>query len=90
MRVLPALIQRDEVFVVRHPVAGRRATFYRNMTPEMPVLLCSGCDAFAHEEDFQFHALQKLRCPGQCAGKTCVAFDWETLNAESLEWEDVC
>ena len=38
-------------------------------------------DAFAHEEDFQFHALQKLRCPGQAKGKTCAAFDWDALDA---------
>jgi hypothetical protein len=36
-------LKRDEVFAVRHPAPGRRATFFRNMTPEMPLLLCSCC-----------------------------------------------
>ena len=35
---------------------------YRNMTPEMPITLCARCDGFAHEEDFQFYTLQRLRC----------------------------
>lgn len=38
---------RDEVYVIPHPSPRQRATFYRNMTPEMPITLCALSGEFA-------------------------------------------
>ena len=74
----------DEVFVVPHPSPRRRATFYRNMTPEMPIALCAKCGQFAYEEDFQFSVLQGHRCPGGPPGSVCTPFDWDTFDTDAL------
>eukprot|EP00937_MAST-01D_sp_MAST-1D-sp2_P001092 g1092.t1 len=73
----------EEVFMVTHPSERRRATFYRNMTPEIPLTMTT-CGQFAHEEDFQFHALQGFRCPGGPEGSVPVAFDWDKVDLAKL------
>ena len=33
------------------------------MVPEIPIVLCTNCNHFFHEEDFEFASLQKKECP---------------------------
>ena len=75
---------RDEVYVIPHPSPRQRATFYRNMTPEMPITLCALSGEFAYDEDFQFHVLQGHRCPGGPPGSVYQAFDWDTFDCDTL------
>ena len=33
------------------------------MIPDLPITLCPHCNHFFHEEDYEFHILQKKNCP---------------------------
>ncbi|KAJ1434177.1 hypothetical protein B484DRAFT_394171 [Ochromonadaceae sp. CCMP2298] len=58
-------IPRAEVFVCR-PSQGsqrKRATFYRNMLPEIPIAISPPCHRFFHLEDFEFAYLSGKKCP---------------------------
>ena len=37
--------------------------YYRNMMPDVPVVLCHACNHFFHEEDWEFAAMSKGACP---------------------------
>eukprot|EP00598_Pedospumella_elongata_P006620 CAMPEP_0184976768 /NCGR_PEP_ID=MMETSP1098-20130426/7662_1 /TAXON_ID=89044 /ORGANISM="Spumella elongata, Strain CCAP 955/1" /LENGTH=1432 /DNA_ID=CAMNT_0027499697 /DNA_START=50 /DNA_END=4348 /DNA_ORIENTATION=+ len=58
-------IPRAEVFVCRPSgkAPGKRATFYRNMLPDIPVAISQPCHRFFHQEDFEFAYLSGKKCP---------------------------
>ena len=49
-----------------------KVRFYRNIVPDLPVTLCSHCNHFFMEEDYEFESLKKGGCPfcGACNSKT--------------------
>jgi intraflagellar transport protein 122 len=59
------LIQMDasEVFVVQWGTNARPTEYYRNMLPDVPVVLCHNCNHFFHEEDWEFSVMSKGVCP---------------------------
>jgi intraflagellar transport protein 122 len=56
-------LRPHEIFVVPPPAGGLPTRYYRNMIPEVPVVLCRHCAHFFHEEDYEFAVLQKGCCP---------------------------
>ena len=37
--------------------------YYRNMLPDVPIVLCHSCNHFFHEEDWEFAIMTKGCCP---------------------------
>ena len=37
--------------------------YYRNMMPDVPIVLSHACNHFFHEEDWEFAAMSKGECP---------------------------
>jgi intraflagellar transport protein 122 len=60
--VLQAL-RPSEVFAVPAPAPGLPTRYFRNMLPDVPVVLCRHCAHFFHEEDYEFVTLEKGACP---------------------------
>ena len=58
-----ANLKRSEVFVCRSTTKGQRATFYRNMLPDIAVAVSQPCNRFFHLEDFEFAYLSNKGCP---------------------------
>eukprot|EP01038_Epipyxis_sp_PR26KG_P005400 gene5400-7484_t len=56
-------IKRSEVFVCRPSSKEKRATFYKNMLPEIPIAISQPCHRFFHLEDFEFAYLSEQKCP---------------------------
>lgn len=56
-------MKRSEVFVCRPSSKTKRATFYRNMLPDIPIAISQPCHRFFHLEDFEFAYLSEQKCP---------------------------
>ena len=56
-------LRRGEVFVCRSQIKGKRATFYRNMLPDIAIAISQPCNRFYHLEDFEFAYLSNKGCP---------------------------
>jgi len=56
-------MNRTEVFACRPSSKNKRATFYRNMLPDIPVAISQPCHRFFHLEDFEFTYLSTRSCP---------------------------
>jgi len=56
-------MRRSEVYVCRPSSKSKRATFYKNMLPEIPIAISQPCHRFFHLEDFEFSYLSEQRCP---------------------------
>ena len=56
-------IKRSEVFVCRPSSKDMRATFYRNMLPDISIAISQPCHRFYHLEDFEFAYLSQKCCP---------------------------
>ena len=56
-------MEKADVFVVQWPAPALGYDFYRNMMPEVPVVLCHSCNHFFHEEDWEMAVMQKAACP---------------------------
>jgi intraflagellar transport protein 122 len=57
-------MKREEVFVRRWEQSKvMKFQYFRSVIPDLPITLCPHCNHFFHEEDFEFHALQKKNCP---------------------------
>ena len=56
-------MKRSEVFVCRPDSKDKRATFYRNMLPEINIAISQPCTRFFHLEDFEFAYLSTRSCP---------------------------
>jgi len=56
-------MKRSEVFVCRPSSQDKRATFYKNMLPEIPIAISQPCHRFFHLEDFEFAYLSNKGCP---------------------------
>lgn len=56
-------LKPEETFIQKWPIPGLRHRYYRNMIPEVPVVMCYSCNHFFHMEDFEFAVLQKGKCP---------------------------
>ncbi|CDW52620.1 intraflagellar transport protein 122 [Trichuris trichiura] len=52
----------NEVFICRWP-PPLKATFFRNLLPEVLLSRCPVCNSFFHTEDFELIVLQEGRCP---------------------------
>jgi len=77
-------MKHTEIFVNKSPVKGVRAQFYRNMTPDIGISLCTTCRKFFHEEDFEFRILSGMKCLFPC-GEPCSAFDWDKITGDEEE-----
>ena len=53
----------SDVYVVQWPTASKPVEFYRNMLPDVPVVLCHSCNHFFHEEDWELTRWTRLRAP---------------------------
>jgi intraflagellar transport protein 122 len=58
-----ASIKRSDVFVCRPSSNEKRATFYKNMLPEIAIAISQPCHRFFHLEDFEFSYLSNKSCP---------------------------
>ncbi len=56
-------MNKSEVFVVRYNTRALATRYYRSVIPGLPITFCAHCKHFFHEEDFEFHVLQKQQCP---------------------------
>jgi len=58
-------LKRSEIFICKPDVASKnkRATFYRNMLPDIAIALSQPCRRFFHLEDFEFAYLSNQSCP---------------------------
>lgn len=56
-------MDKGDIFIVQWPCSSLPYEFYRNMMPDVPVVLCHGCNHFFHEEDWELAAMQKKVCP---------------------------
>ena len=57
-------MRREEVFVRRWTQSkAMRFQYFRSVIPDLPITLCGACNHFFHEEDYEFHILQKKSCP---------------------------
>lgn len=56
-------LNRSEVFVCRPASKKKRATFYRNMLPDISIAISQPCHRFFHLEDFEFAYLSTKSCP---------------------------
>lgn len=56
-------MERGDVFVLKPAAPQLPWEFYRNMLPDVPLVLCHGCNHFFHEEDWELTLMQKNECP---------------------------
>ena len=56
-------MDKADVFAVTWPVAGMPAELYRNMMPDVPIVLCTACNHFFLEDDWELAVVQKKACP---------------------------
>ena len=56
-------MKRSEVYVCRPSSKNKRATFYRNMLPEIVIAISQPCHRFFHLEDFEYAYLSNKNCP---------------------------
>ena len=56
-------MEKGDVFVVQPPDPQLPWEFYRNMLPDVPLVLCHGCNHFFHEEDWEVALMQEDVCP---------------------------
>ena len=70
-RFLPPVANREmllqmeasDVFVVQWGTNAKPTEYYRNMLPEVPIVLCHSCNHFFHEEDWESSTMSKGVCP---------------------------
>jgi len=71
-------MNKSNVYAVDWPSGVLPREYYRNMIPDVPVVMCSSCFHFFHEEDWEFSVMQKKACPfcgvaiGTNYGSGCV------------------
>lgn len=63
-----------EVFVRHLPGNFNEYQYFRSIIPDVPIHMCDNCQQFFHEEDFEFHVLQKGNCPF-CRKKVVIVED---------------
>jgi len=56
-------LKKTEVYVKRWPSPGLRNQYFKLLMPEIPVILCTSCNHFFHEEDFEIASITKSQCP---------------------------
>ncbi len=56
-------LKKTEVFIRKWVSPSTPTQYYRLMVPEIPVVLCSSCNHFFHEDDYEIASIQKRRCP---------------------------
>jgi len=54
---------KSEVFVLTWETKALPNKYYRNLIPDLPISLCQVCNHFFHQEDYEYHVLQKSACP---------------------------
>nr|CCA20383.1 PREDICTED: similar to WD repeat domain 10 isoform 2 putative [Albugo laibachii Nc14] len=52
-----------DIFIIKYPTKALPYRYFRNMIPEIHLILCSHCRRFFHEEDFELVLLQRGECP---------------------------
>ena len=70
-RFLPPVANREmllqmeasDVFVVQWGTNAKPTEYYRNMLPEVPIVLCHSCNHFFHEDDWESSTMSKGVCP---------------------------
>ena len=55
-------MEASDVFIVKWPNSKLPWEFYRNMLPDVPLVLCHSCNHFFHEEDWEFEVMKKNAC----------------------------
>merc|ERR1719460_447945 len=55
-------MEPSDVFIVQSGTSARPNEYYRNMMPDVPIVLCHACNHFFHEEDWEFGAMSKGTC----------------------------
>jgi intraflagellar transport protein 122 len=56
-------MKRGEVYICHPDSKDKRATFYKNMLPEISIAISQPCSRFFHLEDFEFAYLSTRSCP---------------------------
>ena len=75
-------MEASEVFVVQWGTSARPTEYYRNMLPDVPIVLCHSCNHFFHEEDWEFSVMSKGVCPF-CRAKSDGADNGSCLSFPS-------
>lgn len=64
-RAMLLSMDKNDVYIVQWPSPGVPWEFYRNMLPDVPVVLCHESNHFFHEEDWEVRGLASTpRPPG--------------------------
>jgi len=72
---------KNEIYVRNWGTKHVSCQFFRTLIPDVPIALCTTCNQFFHEEDYEFHVLQKKACPF-C--RTSVDVEDDPANLEVL------
>lgn len=56
-------LNREEVFLIASTTQPATVRLFKNMTPEIGLAVCSGCQQFFYEEDFEYEYLKNEGCP---------------------------
>lgn len=56
-------LKPNEVFIVKWNTPGLKNQYFKNMISDVPIVLCSKCNHFFHEESYEFAYLQSGSCP---------------------------
>lgn len=53
----------EEIFIRHFPSTLMPYRYYRSIFPQLPIVMCSTCQNFFHEEGWEAHVLQNKSCP---------------------------
>lgn len=56
-------MEASDVYVVSWGTLARSTEYFRNMLPDVPVVLCHSCNHFFHEEDWECATMSRGVCP---------------------------
>lgn len=69
-------INRSEVFICKPSTEGKRATFYRNMLPDIAIAISRPCHRFFHLDEFEFAILSN---GGKCIYSQAAVSEYGSL-----------
>ena len=56
-------LNRSEIFMCKPLQDFEKTRFFKNMIPEISIVMSSACNLFFHEEEFDFFYLREQHCP---------------------------
>jgi hypothetical protein len=56
-------LKKTEVFMRQWDSTAIRTQYFKLMVPSIAVVMCTSCNHFFHEDDYEIASIQKRRCP---------------------------